>query len=677
MTPIRFQHGGLATALAPSRAEPVPVDVPTVIERAVDFLLERQNPQGYWLGELEADQTLESDYILLQLWLYPPDADGCWQPPTRDKVQRAARYILGGQNPRGGWSLYPGGPANISASVKAYCALRLAGLKRSHPCIERARQCIVDLGGVEAANSYTKIYLSYFGLYPRANTPTIPPEFFLLPETANFNIYEMSSWSRAILAPLAILGARRASRPTPAGLSLSEIFSGREPERPAFFSWRNFFLWVDRALKVWERTDFRPARDKAVEAAAQWMLRHLEHSDGLGAIFPGQLNSIMALSELGYGPDDPVMRRELDYLERLVIDDGETLRLQPCLSPVWDTALTCYALGSALAESDERVRHALRHAADWLLSKEVRGYGDWAVKNTKAAPGGWYFEFANEFYPDTDDTAKVLLAMEFARGSDAAAQKAAEARAFDWLLSMQSSDGGWGAFDVDNNSQILTHVPFADHNAMLDPTCADVTGRVLEAICRRGPGKRHPAVRRAAEYLKKQQQDDGSWYGRWGVNYIYGTCFALRGLEAAGEDPREAYIIRAGEWLRSIQNADGGWGESCASYDNPHHKILGESTPTQTAWALLGLFATGDYETGSVQFGVRYLLESQKADGSWTEESFTGTGFPSVFYLKYHLYPQYFPLMALAKYQAHGRGQSPAAATVNGLAHRNGRPVSL
>lgn len=674
MTP--FQHGGLAAALAPKRAEPAPPGVTTAIGRAADFLLERQHTQGYWLGELEADQTLESDYILLQLWLYPPDANGCWRPATWEKVQRAARYILEAQTPSGGWSLYPGGPANISASVKAYCALRLAGLKQSHPCLERARHCILELGGVEAANSYTKIYLSYFGLYPRAKTPTIPVEFFLLPETAHFNIYEMSSWSRAILAPLAILGARQASRPAPQGLSLREIFSGCEPRRPAFFSWRNFFLWTDRALKIWERTDFRPARDKAVDAAAQWMLRHLEHSDGLGAIFPGQLNSIMALSELGYGLDDPLMQRELAYLEKLVLDDGQTLRLQPCFSPVWDTALTCYALGSALAESDDRVRSALRRAADWLLSKEARSYGDWAVKNTKAAPGGWYFEFANEFYPDTDDTAKVLLAMEFARGSNAAAQKAAEARAFDWLLSMQSSDGGWGAFDVDNNSQFLTHVPFADHNAMLDPTCADITGRVLEAICRRGPGKRHPAVGRAVEYLRKQQQDDGSWYGRWGVNYIYGTCFALRGLEAAEEDPREAYIIRAGEWLRSIQNADGGWGESCASYDDPRHKILGESTPTQTAWALLGLFATGDYETGSVQFGIRYLLESQKPDGSWTEEFFTGTGFPCVFYLKYHLYPQYFPLMALAKYQAHLREHPQTAAHFNGSAHRNGRPLS-
>jgi squalene-hopene/tetraprenyl-beta-curcumene cyclase len=670
MTP--FQHGGLAATLAPVKARSTP-ELDSVIRRGADYLLARQAHEGYWVGELEADRTLESDYILLQLWLYPPDSAGEWNPPSADRVQRAALRILDGQTGDGGWSLYPGGPANVSASVKAYCALRLAGFDSDDPLLQKARRCILSLGGVEAANSYTKIYLSYFGLYPRAKTPTIPPEFFLLPETAHFNIYEMSSWSRAILAPLAIVGARQTSRSAPAGLRLEEICSGVEPPRPAFFSWRNFFLRVDWALKLWERTDFRPARQKAVDAAAQWMLRHLEASDGLGAIFPGQLNSIMALSELGYGLDHPIMRREIEYLEKLVVDDGETLRLQPCLSPVWDTALTCYALGSALAGQDPKVHAALEQAADWLLSKEVRHYGDWAVKNTKAEPGGWYFEFANEFYPDTDDTAKVLLAMEFARGGDANAQQQAESRAVDWLLSMQSSDGGWAAFDVDNNSQFLTHVPFADHNAMLDPTCADITGRVLEAICRRGPGKRHPAVRRGVEYLRKQQEEDGSWYGRWGVNYIYGTCFALRGLEAAGEDPREAYIIRAGEWLRSIQNADGGWGESCSSYDDPADKIEGGSTPTQTAWALLGLFATGDYETGSVRDGIRYLLESQNGDGSWSEDLFTGTGFPRVFYLKYQLYPQYFPLMALAKYQTFLRENSKATRTRNGRAHRTRR----
>ncbi len=642
------------------------LDLAEAIDRATRYLLAQQHSDGFWIGELEADQTLEADYILLQLWLYPPDQQGVWNPPTRERVQAASRYILEHQMADGGWNLYPGGPASVSACVKAYLALRLAGLETGDPRLQKARERILSLGGAEAANSYTKIYLSYFGLYDRRQTPTIPPELFLLPESGGFSVYEMSSWSRAILAPLAILGARQAARKAPPGLTIQELFSRAEPPKPPFFSWRNFFSWADWALKIWERTDFRPAREKAVEAAAEWMVAHLEDSDGLGAIFPGQINSIMALTELGYGPDHPLLQREIAALDRLILVSSGTLRLQPCLSPVWDTALTCYAIGSANPEPDEEMRAALRRAGDWLLSKEVRKYGDWAVKNKKAGPGGWYFEFANEFFPDTDDTAKVLLALGYAQASDPGAQQRAERRALDWLLSMQSKDGGWAAFDVDNDSQILTHVQFADHNAMLDPTCPDITGRVLEAVCRRGPGRGHPAVRRAVDYLKKVQQDDGSWYGRWGVNYIYGTCFALRGLEAAGEDSREAYIVRAGEWLRSIQNADGGWGESPASYDDPAHKFDGESTASQTAWALLGLFATGDYQTASVSSGIAYLIETQQADGGWEEPFFTGTGFPSVFYLKYHLYSKYFPLMALARYQSWRRRTHRAISSRNG-----------
>ena len=622
-----------------------------VIRSASQHLLDRQNPEGYWLGELEADTTLESDYILLQLWLYPPGADGRWTPPTRQKLEKAARYILKRQLPDGGWNLYPGGPANISACVKAYFALKLVGLHGSQESLKRARRRILELGGVEAANSYTKIYLSYFDLYERGKVPTIPAELFLIPKETGFSIYEMSSWSRAMLAPLAILGARRAKRPLPAGFELGEIFTGNGPAAPDPISLRNVFLWIDRGLKVWERNGYKPAREKAVAAAAEWMIEHLKDSDGLGAIYPAMLNSIMALTELGYGLDDPLLARELAKFEELVIEEPETLRVQPCLSPVWDTALASYAIGFANPEQSGAVRYSLTRAADWLQTREVRKKGDWSIKNSKAEPGGWYFEFANEFYPDTDDTAKVLLAYQFARAGDSAAQRATVRRAIDWLLSMQSSDGGWAAFDVDNNSQLLTHVPFADHNAMLDPTCPDITGRVVEALCKMGPGRSHVSVRRAVEYLKSVQEEDGSWAGRWGVNFIYGTCFALRGLAAAGEDTREAYIIRAGEWLRSIQNADGGWGETCGSYDDSLSKGVGPSTASQTAWALLGLFASGDYESGSVDAGLNYLFETQRPDGSWTEEHYTGTGFPRVFYLKYHLYSQYFPLMALGQYQ--------------------------
>ncbi len=642
--------GTVGAAAVQSLAEESNPELNYSIGSASNYLLARQAAKGYWVGELEADTSLESDYILLQLWLYPPGDDGVWSPPSTRRVQSAARYILSRQLVDGGWNIYPGGPANVSASVKAYLALRLAGYETSDIRLENARGRVIELGGVEGSNSYTKIYLSFFGLYDRTKTPTIPPELFLLPNATRLTVYDMSSWTRAILAPLAILGARGATRPVPSGIEIRELFSGVEHSNADSLG-ANLFLIADKALKIWQRAGMARAREKAVRATADWMVKRLHDSDGLGAIFPAMMNCIMALTELGYTLDDPLLKREIEKFDQLIIEERDTLRLQPCFSPVWDTALAVHALGAGNQGSSESVLGAIRQAGDWLLTKEVRKHGDWSVKNREGVPGGWYFEFANEFYPDTDDTAQVLLALDRVQTTNLDTQRAAQKRGVEWLLSMQSKDGGWGAFDVDNNLAILNHVPFADHNAMLDTTCPDLTGRVLDALCTTGPGPAHPAVKHGVEFLKRAQEDDGSWFGRWGVNYIYGTCFALRGLAAANEDSREAYIIRAGEWLRSIQNADGGWGESCESYDNPSAKGLGESTPSQTAWALLGLFASADYRSGSVESGIRYLWESQKADGSWDENYYTGTGFPSVFYLKYDLYRQYFPLLALTEYR--------------------------
>ena len=620
------------------------------IEDATRFLLDCQRPEGHWAGELEADTTLESDYILLQLWLHPPSTDGRWRPPSRARVDKAARYILSKQTRTGGWNVYCEGPDNVSTSVKAYFALKLTGLPGAEVAMARARRRILELGGVEATNSYTKIYLSYFGLFDREKTPTIPPEVFLLRESSKVNIYEISSWSRAILAPLAILGAKRAARRPPAGFTLAEIFSGIEPPKPNFVSWKGFFLWADFSLKIWERLGINGLRAKAVDAAAQWMVERLESSDGLAAIFPAMMNSIMALNELGYGLDHPLLQREIERFEALILEEEHTLRLQPCHSPVWDTAISAFAIGRANPMRSPKVRVSLERAGGWLLSKEVRRPGDWIVKNPGVEPGGWYFEYENDFYPDCDDTAKVLLALEQAQPIDRPGHRAARDRAMAWLASMQCADGGWAAFDRDNDAEILTHVPFADHNAMLDPSCPDITGRAIEALSGAGGERYRLNVLRGMDYLRARQHEDGSWFGRWGVNYIYGTCFALRGLRAAGEDPREAHMIQAGEWLRSIQNADGGWGESCGSYDNPLEKFGGASTPSQTAWALLGLFAAEDYSSGSIEAGVRYLLDLQNDDGSWDEELWTGTGFPSVFYLRYHLYRQYFPLLALGEY---------------------------
>jgi len=627
------------------------------LERAAEYLLELQKPEGYWWAELTADSTLESAYILLQLWLYPPEG-GVWNPPTRDQVNRAARSILARQLEDGGFNIYAGGPAEVSATVKAYFALKLAGYRASQPCMVKARERILALGGIQAANSYVKLNLSLFGLYPRQHCPTVAPEVMLL---GNF-IYEMSSWSRAIVIPLAIVHAANPMRPVPDGFTLEELF---HPETPlgvsgadGIFSWRNLFLRLDRLAKVWERFGSKALRRYAIRKAERWLIEHTRHSDGVGAIYPPMMYTVMALDVLGYPrehPDSIEARRQFD---RLMVDNGETLYFQPCFSPGWDTAIAAYALGEAGAGGGQ----ALARAAGWLLSKEVRRKGDWAVQRPDVEPGGWYFEFANEFYPDIDDTAMVLLALRHARAEDCQAQQAAERRAIGWLLAMQSSDGGWAAFDVDNNWRFLSEMPFADHNAMLDPTCPDITGRVLEALCACGVDRNHSAIQRGVEYLRRAQEPDGSWYGRWGVAYIYGTFLALRGLRAAGVEVNDATVLRAAEWLRSIQNADGGWGESCASYDNMVFTGAA-STPSQTAWAVLGLLAAGDRRSSSVRNGIDYLLETQTGDGTWTEQLATGTGFPRVFYLCYHLYRHSFPLLALSTFlkteNPTGRGRRP------------------
>jgi len=487
--------------------------------------------------------------------------------------------------------------------------------------------------------------LSLFGLYPREHTPSIPPEFMLL---GNF-IYEMSSWTRAIVIPLSIVHALNPQRPVPAGFHLKELVKPgvpfEFPNNEGFFSWRNFFLKGDKVLKFWERYGSRSLRVKAIRRAEQWVLERSRYTDGVAAIYPPMMYVIMALDLLGYPKDHPDVREAEEHFLNLLVDDERGFFFQPCFSVVWDSAIVAYVLGESGLAPD----HALTRCADWLLTKEVRRKGDWSVKRPNVEPSGWYFEFANESYPDIDDTAQVLLALNHGRASNNSAHEACTRRAVNWLLAMQSKDGGWAAFDVDNNWESLSYVPFADHNAMLDPTCPDITGRVLEGLVASGVRRDHPAIRRGVQFLERAQEPDGSWYGRWGVDYIYGTFLALRGLEAAGESDREAYILRAGEWLRSIQNADGGWGESCASYSQKTF-VPARSMPSQTAWAILGLLAGGDTTSHSLQKGVEYLMETQKADGSWDEALSTGTGFPGVFYLKYHLYRNSFPVLALSTY---------------------------
>ncbi len=635
-----------ARRVSPSRVS----ESPALMEAAAkalalssDALMAARDAAGFWRGDLKADTTLESDYVLLQLWLHPP-VDGEWKPPTWERIRKAARSILDRQLPDGGFNIYPKGPSEISACVKAYTALKLAGIDPHGPEMLKLRERILDLGGVQAANSYVKINLSLFDLYPRDHVPTVPPELVLLPGDA---LYEMSSWTRAIVVPLSIVQAVRPAKPLPRGFHLHEIFS----DKPLHYdtglkpSWRNFFLWVDRALKLWDKRAIKQIRGWALREAEHWILDRCRHSEGLGAIYPAMMYSIMALDALGYGSDHPDLLEAIRHFDSLLVETEDRFYFQPCTSPVWDTAIAAFALGEAGTVPKED----LTPSADWLLTKEVRRKGDWSIKRPNLEPSGWYFEFANEYYPDIDDTAMVLLALEHAKASNIEKQERAERRAIQWILGMQSRNGGFAAFDVDNDMEILNQVPFADHNAMLDPTCPDITGRVLEALVRRGVPPSDPAIQRAVDYLLGSQEEPGCWYGRWGVNYIYGTFLALRGLERSGERRAGEAIRRGAAWLRSVQQKDGGWGESCASYDADAF-VPCESTPSQTAWALLGLMAAGERSSEAVRRGIQHLLDTQGSDGWWREELATGTGFPRVFYLCYSLYSTYFPVLALANF---------------------------
>ena len=576
--------------------------------RAAAHVARLQKPDGEWCAELTADSTLESDYILFQLWLYPP-VNGVWEPQTRPQVDKAARSILRRQLADGGFNIYKEGPSEISASVKAYFALKLAGLPADDSRMAQLRERIMAMGGIQAANSYVKINLSLFDLYPREHCPTIPPEVALLP----FNVlYQMSSWSRTIVVPLAIVHSADPQRPVPAGFNLDEIW---DPSvNPSFrlnrqIGWRNLFLTIDKMLKWWERSGSKAIRRIAVERAKKWMLERLDRSDGLGAIYPPMMYSVMALDVLGFAPDHPIRVEALRQFDALMVDDGERFFIQPCFSPVWDTAIASYAIGQSGYQSG-----TLRPAADWLLEREIREQGDWSVKRPDTEPSGWAFFYKNDHSPDIDDSAMVMLALSEAQGSDSVAQRACHERALNWLLALQSKDGGWAAFDADNNWEFLSHVPFADHNAMLDPTCPDITGRVLEALAAHGLGRDHRAVQRGVDYLIRKQEQDGSWYGRWGVAYIYGTCFALRGLAAAGESDREAHVLRGGEWLRCVQNADGGWGESCASYDNEAF-TAGPSTYSQTAWGDSWLDRRRRFQ--QPQRAARHRIPFGNAAGGW------------------------------------------------------------
>jgi squalene-hopene/tetraprenyl-beta-curcumene cyclase len=632
-------------------------------------LLARQRPDGHWCGELQGDTILESEYLLLLAFL------GKLDDPA---VPKLASYIRAQQLPAGAWSNYADGPPDVSVSVKAYFALKLAGDSAGEPHMRRAAEIIRELGGAEAVNSFSRFYLALLGQTHYSNCPAVPPEMILLPRWSKFNIYNMSSWTRTIVVPLSLVYAFKSVTEVPVKSGIAELFVGepfaQHPPAKAtakWLSWTNLFLAADRWYKKLEWA-LGPIRRRAVSNAVAWMRAHYEDSDGLGAIFPPMIYNVIVLRCLDVPDGDPEMQWAMKQLDDLKIEEGEALRLQPCVSPVWDTALTTIALADAGLTPDTP---AVSKAVCWMLDKEVRRPGDWSLSHRHIEPAGWFFEYRNGQYPDTDDTAMVLMALARSKqhsmgrpkahglftDENANTAEAATARAIKWLLALQNKDGGWAAFDRGVTWDVLTRVPFADHNAMLDPSCPDITARVLESLGHFGYRPGHHTVDRAIKFLRRTQEPDSGWPGRWGVNYLYGTWQVLQGLRAIGFDMGDAMVRRAVAWLHRVQQPSGAWGESCASYDDPTQAGVGEPTASQTAWALLGLVAAGEADSDEVKAGVSWLLDTQSQDGVWSEEPFTGTGFPKVFYLKYHYYPIYFPVMALSRYaNASSKRSEPA-----------------
>jgi squalene-hopene/tetraprenyl-beta-curcumene cyclase len=621
------------------------------IARAQANLLACQAVDGHWVGELEADATITSEYLLLRRLLDRAHAA---------HERRAVRFLRRRQLPDGGWSLFEAGPPNLSATIKVYFAMKLAGVPVDDPAMTRARERILALGGPVKANVFTKIQLALFGEYDWNGVPTMPVEIMLLPRPFFlFNIYEISYWSRTVIVPLLILLDRKPVKWLPAHQGLDELWpvpreraSLRFPRLPDPFSWKglfwkSFFIGVDDGLKIWERFSPRPLRRRAIEAARLWLEERLAVPGGLGGIYPAIANSALALRTLGYPEDHPLVLGPLKEIEALAVDGEDEVRYQPCLSPVWDTGLAI----NALIESDLDPAHpALQRAGEWLLDRQVLVAGDWQVKRPHVQPGGWAFQYYNDFYPDVDDSAVVLMALDKIRGLDPDRNRLAKERGLGWVLGMQGQDGGWASFDADNNRLYLNNIPFADHGALLDPSTEDLTGRGLEMLGTFGYTADFEPARRAIQFARRTQCHDGSWYGRWGVNYIYGTWSVLRGLRAIGADVRQDWIQRAVAWLQRRQNADGGWGETCESYDHPERAGQGISTPSQTAWAVLGLLAAGA-SGPAAERGVQYLIRTQQPGGGWEDSLWNGTGFPRVFFLKYHYYARYFPLWALGAYR--------------------------
>jgi len=643
--------------------DPATVDVARgTMRRARDHVLGLQHAEGWWQGELETNVTMDAEDLLLRQFL-----------GVRDDAQTAAagRWIRSQQREDGTWANFFGGPADLSTTVEAYVALRLAGDGPDAPHLRRARDWILAQGGVEATRVFTRLWLALSGRWSWDDLPVIPPELIYLPSWFPLNIYDWGCWARQTIVALAVVQSFRPSRPLP--FTIDELKTGgrhgRAPgprrsldarplpgARTSADPWSHVFTALDKALHLYRPV--KPVRRAALRRCAEWIITRQERDGCWGGIQPPWVYSLMALNLLGYDIGHPVMQRGLAGLDRFTITedgpDGPVRRLEACQSPVWDTVLTMIGLADAGLTPDDP---SLTRAARWVLGEEIRGPGDWQVRRPALAPGGWAFEFDNDNYPDTDDTAEVVLALRRVALPANDAKPAIE-RGLAWLAGMQSRDGGWGAFDADNTRALVNKLPFCDFGAVIDPPSADVTAHIVEAFAAEGQAG-HPAVRRGVVWLLRAQEADGSWFGRWGANYLYGTGAVVPALVAAGVRPSKPAIRRAVAWLERHQNADGGWGEDLRCYDDPSLAGRGASTASQTAWALLALLAAGEHGSQATERGIRWLVATQRQDGSWDEPQYTGTGFPGDFYINYHLYRLAFPLSALGRYvTAHTSGGS-------------------
>ena len=629
-------------------AEPAPNTfsnrVRQTAERAVEAMLAGQNPSGYWWAELESNVSITAEYLMLHRVLGLPEHD----------FPRLAADILSRQLENGGWSLYYGDGGELSIAVEAYLALKMAGIPAYDPQMARARKFIQDRGGPLKSRVFTRIFLALFGQVSWEGIPLMPVEFILIPAVSGLSIYEFSSWSRATIVPSMVVMAKRPVCPLPPEQGVSELFlDPREPFedhrvtwKPGGFHLENIFVLMDRVLKLYYQVPFSFLRRGALHQAEKWILDHEEETGDWGGIQPAMLNSVLALHCLGYAADSDPVRRGLKALKDFTLSDGDRLWLQSCISPVWDTALALRALAAAGLPPEHP---AMVKSSAWLLTQQIFKPGDWCIKRPNLQPGGWAFEFTNNWYPDIDDSAMVLMALNETL-SDPKPHRPALVRGIEWCLGMQSDNGGFGAFDVNNTKEWLNAIPFGDLKALVDPPTEDVTARVLEMLGGFGYSADHPAAARALDFIKRTQHPDGSWWGRWGVNHIYGTWSVLLALRSIGEDLSQPYIRRAAAWLKAHQNSDGGWGETCESYKRPELRGQGESTASQTAWALMGLINAGEAFSPEAHAGLEYLIATQNQQGRWDEAHFTGTGFPQHFVIRYHLYRDCFPLMALGQY---------------------------